>query len=166
MPIFGSPGSGKTTLGNAIMKKFGYPFFELSWIPELRIMNGQAISYEEEEKIAVCALLNVATTYCEQGHKIVLVSDFRLNSFSQVLDSIGLASPVIKLIASDEDILRLRVLNSSRPSAYRNVDEALHLNKKIISRTFENELCVDVTKSALADEISLILRFIASNQST
>ena len=84
VPIFGSPGSGKTTLGKAIMKKFGYPFFELSWIPELRTMNGHAISYEEEENIAVCALLNVAKTYCEQGHKIVLVSDFRLNSFSQV----------------------------------------------------------------------------------
>ena len=166
VPIFGSPGSGKTTLGNAIMKKLGYPFFELSWIPELRTMNGRAISYEKEEKIAVCALLSVATTYCEQGHRIVLVSDFRLNSFPQVLDSIGSKSPVIKLIASNEDILRSRILEPSRPSAYKNVDEALHLNKKIISQTFQNELCIDVTKSVLADEISAISTFITSNRST
>ena len=79
VPIFGSPGSGKTTLANAIMKKFGYPFLE-SWIPELRTMNGHAISYEEE-KIAVCVLLSVAKTYYEQGHKIVLISDFKVIPF-------------------------------------------------------------------------------------
>ena len=163
VPIFGSPGSGKTTLGNAIVRKFGYPFFELSWIPEFRTIDGRVISYEEEEKIAVHALLKVAKTYCQYGHRIVLISDFRLNSFPQVLDSIGLASPVIKLIASEEDTLRSRVLDSSRPSAYKDVDEALRINKKIISQTFKNELCIDVTECTLADEISTILEFISSN---
>ena len=162
VPIFGSPGCGKTTLGNAMMKKFGYPFFELSWIPEFRTMNGRAISYAEEEKIAVCALLNVAKTYCQQGHKVVLVSDFRFSSFAHVFDSVGLGSPIIKLIASDENILRSRVLDSSRPSAYRDVDEALRINKKIISQTFKNELCIDVTECSLADEIYRILKFISS----
>lgn len=162
VPIFGSPGSGKTTLGNALMQKFGYPFFELSWIPELRTMNGQAISYEAEEKIAVCALLNVAKTYFEHGHKVVLVSDFRLNSFNLVMHQIGLTSPVIKLIASNENILRFRILDNSRSSAYRNVDEALSFNRKIISQTFENELSIEVTKYSLEKEISLVSKFVTS----
>ena len=88
-----------------------------------------------------------------------------INSFSQVLDSIGLASPVVKLIASNGNILRLRVLDSSRPSAYRNVDEALRLNRKITAQTFKNELCIDVNKCALVDEISITSTFITSNRS-
>ena len=83
-----------------------------------------------------------------------------------MLDTIGSKSPVIKLIASDEDILQSRILDSSRPSSYRNVDEALKLKKKIISQTFENELCIDITKCVLTEETSMTSRFIASNQST
>lgn len=162
VPIFGSPGSGKTTLGNALMKKFSYPFFELSWMPELRLMNGKAISYQDEEKIAVRALLNVAKTYCAHGHKVVLVSDFRLNSFDLVMHCIGLASPVIKLIASDEAVLCRRIIDNSRPSAYRNVDEALNINREISHQTFENELSIDITKCSLEQEITLVSEFIAS----
>ena len=116
LPIFGSPGSGKITLGNSLRDKCGYPFFELSWMPEFRTLNGRTISYEQDEKIAVCALVKVAQTYCEHGHEVVLVSDFRINSFDLVMSYLGFTSPVIKLIASDENILRSRVLNDSRPS--------------------------------------------------
>ena len=164
VPIFGSPGSGKTTLGNALRDKFGYPFFELSWMPEFRILNGRTISYEQDEEIAVCALLNIAETYCKYGHKVVLVSDFRINSFGLVMDTIGFASPVIKLIAFDENILRSRVLNPSRPSNYRNDAEALRINEKIMIQTFENELVINVVKHTLKSEILLISKFIASNQ--
>ncbi len=162
LPIFGSPGSGKTTLGNSLREKCGYPFFELSWMPEFRTLNGRTISYEQDEKIAIYALLNVAQTYCEHGHKVVLVSDFRINSFGLVMSCLGFTSPVIKLIASDENILRSRVLNDSRPSGYRNDEEALRLNRKIISYTFENELSIDVTKFTLEEQTSLILAFVTS----
>lgn len=164
VPIFGCPGSGKSTLGDRLAKNFGYPFFELSWMPEFRIMNGKKISYEEEEKIAVSALLGVAKTYCEYGHKIVLVSDFRLNSLDLVMNSIGIATPVIKLIASDDDILRTRVINNSRSSFYRNAEEALHLNEKISIANFENQISIDVTKSSLETEIKLVLEFVNSFQ--
>jgi hypothetical protein len=159
VPIFGSPGCGKTTLGNALMKKFGYPFFELSWMPELKVMNSKKISYEQEEKIAIFALLNVAKTYCEHGHQVVLISDFRFDSFDLVMQNIGLGSPVIKLISSDENVLRSRVLDNSRPSAYRNANEALDLNKKMLLRTFENQLTIDVSKYDLETEINLISNF-------
>ncbi|MEY2831030.1 MAG: hypothetical protein RLZZ574_288 [Cyanobacteriota bacterium] len=127
-------------------------------------MNGQAISYQEEEEIAVVALLNVAKTYCENGHNVVFVSDFRLNSLDLVMRSIGLSSPVIKLIASDTNILRKRVLNPSRPSTYRDVDEALHINQKIFSTTFENQLALDVTKCTFKTEIALVWEFIIAHQ--
>jgi hypothetical protein len=159
VPIFGSPGCGKTTLGNALMKKFGYPFFELSWMPELKVMNSKKISYEQEEKIAIFALLNVAKTYCEHGHQVVLISDFRFDSFDLVMQNIGLGSPVIKLISSDENVLRSRVLDNSRPSAYRNANEALDLNEKMLLRTFENQLTIDVSKYDLETEINLISNF-------
>ena len=162
VPIFGSPGCGKTTLGNALMRKFSYPFFELSWMPELRLMNGRAISYQDEEKIAVYALLNVAKTYCAHGHEVVLVSDFRLNSFDLVMHCIGSASPVVKLVASDEAVLRSRILDNSRPSAYRNIDQALSINREISRQTFDSELSIDVTKYTLEQEIASISEFINS----
>ena len=164
VPIFGSPGCGKTTLGNALTKKLGYPFFELSWMPEFKILNGKKISYKHEEKIAIHALLNVAKTYCEHGHEVVLISDFRFDSFDFVIQNIGLSSPVIKLIASDENVLRARVLDDFRPSAYRNVDEALHLNRKILSKIFKNQLTIDVNKCTLATEINLVSNFITCLQ--
>ena len=163
VPIFGSPGSGKTTLGNLLREKCGYPFFELSWMPEFRTLNGKIISYEQDEEIAVYALLSVAQTYCEHGHKVILVSDFRINSFDLVMSCLGFTSPVIKLIASNENILRSRVLNNSRPSGYRNDKEALHLNRKIISYTFENEISIDITRYTLEEQISLILAFVTSH---
>ncbi len=67
--ILGAPGTGKTTTLRALSATLGCPEFELSWMPEFPMRDGERIVYEEDEATAVDALIQVAKTYVRHGHR-------------------------------------------------------------------------------------------------
>lgn len=51
--IAGAPGSGKTTVAQALQHKLNSPLFEFGWIPEFRNTGSEVITYEEDEALAL-----------------------------------------------------------------------------------------------------------------
>jgi molybdopterin-guanine dinucleotide biosynthesis protein len=157
VPIIGPPGAGKTTLLREITRRYGTPHFELSWMPEFLTMNGVKIAYPHDESIAIKALIAVAREYVKGGHRVVFVSDFRIETLESVLAQLSTDfHQTIKLICTDDDKLKQRVLDSERPSGYRNVDESLEANKRYIAMELPDCCVIDVATTSINDAVEIV----------
>ncbi|MFN8529684.1 MAG: AAA family ATPase [Anaerolineae bacterium] len=156
VPVIGAPGTGKTSLLKAITERYGTPHFELSWMPEFMRMNGVRIDYVQDERIAIQALFAVAREYAHSGHRVVFVSDFRLETLDQVEQAALDFQHTIKLVSSDDAILQTRVLDDTRPSGYRDVKEALEANRKYIAMQSPNSIHIDVAKTPLDEVVRIV----------
>lgn len=155
--ILGAPGTGKTTVCRALSERYGTPYFEMSWMPEFLRLNGVRIDYEQDERIAVAALLSVAKAYIAGGHRVVLVSDFRLKTLSSVYAQLkDVPHQVIRLVCSDSDVLSARVLNPDRPSGSRNVEEALCINAAYVAMHVDEHIVLDVAHADVDDIVRIL----------
>jgi len=162
----GAPGTGKTTIQRALSTRLGCPEFELSWMPEFPIRDGERIAYEEDEAIAVDALIQVAKTYLRHGHRYVLLSDLRLATLARVRELlIGVPHLFVVLRISDEALLTSRVLDESRPSGYRDDVEATALNARYPELGLPNSVLVDTGKVSVEEAVESIVRHIRANPS-
>ncbi len=165
--LVGAPGIGKTTLLQALSARMGCPAFEMSWMPEFLVKNGNAISYEEDERIAADTLLLVGRNYLKHGHRIVLLSDFTLRLLPWLLSSTTPEERLpIKLIIRDDAELTRRVLDPSRSNGYRHWEEALRINRDLQVPLAADEVVCDITGKTLAEEIDLLVACIDSRLSS
>lgn len=154
--LLGPPGIGKTTISDHFMQIYGIPVLELSWVPEFRILNGQRISYEQDEAIAIKVLYAAANVYTQAGHHVVMLTDFRVevvNSVFELQDEVEGVSVI--LWTSDEDVLRSRIL--SRTEGFRDPVKAIADNSRWKDMLAPHAVRIDVNELSIEQICSRIL---------
>lgn len=109
-------------------------------------MNGEELSYELDEQIAVGALVRLAAEYVRAGHRYVFLADFRNQVVPQLLQQLAHEEAgFVVLTFSDESRIPDRVTNPDRPSGYRDVEAAVEANRWLMDQTLPGALKIDVS---------------------
>ena len=130
----GAPGSGKSTVAALLHEKLRCPWFEFGWIPEFRHLNPHTeISYEEEEALSFENLMLVTENYLRHGYENILLSDLSAKRIYEAADRFSAFKPLIFTLYADDETLRQRVLTRQNGNEYRDADEAVSLNARILA---------------------------------
>lgn len=160
--IHGAPGSGKTTIANALHKRLGSPWFEFGWIPEFRQKGEVLLTYEQEEQLSFDNLCLVVRNYLRHGFGNIILTDLRDPILRQALRRFSHQNfLLVTLTVGDEEVLKRRVLDETRSSGYRDFEEALALNRVYSTRPLHrNELRIDVTEIPVESVVNDILTLV------
>lgn len=161
--IAGAPGSGKSTVANLLQQKLDSPLFEFGWIPEFRNTGDHIIPYTEDEALAFENLTLVVKNYAKHGFKNVIITDLeneRIEQLSRTFE--GYDYSIFTLRQSDEELLKSRVLDTSRSSGYRDWEKARQINQDLLHRApFANEIFIDaetLSAESVANHILTLLQ--------
>ena len=157
--IHGAPGSGKSTVAQALHQQLNSPWFEFGWIPEFRQKGEAFLTYEEEEQLSFENLCLVVRNYLRHGFCNIILTDLRDPVLHQALRRFSRRNYLlVTLWVRTEDVLKQRVLDETRLSGYRDWEEALALNQLYLSRPLlGNELRIDVTCCPIESVVNQIL---------
>lgn len=157
--IHGAPGTGKTSVAQALHKRLGTPWFEFGWIPEFRRKGEVEISYEEEERLSFENLCLVVRNYLRHGFGNILLTDLRDPYVNRALRSFARRDLLlVMLVCSDQEQLKRRVLDETRTSGYRDWQEALRLNQGYMARQqYRRELRLDTADIDVEGVVERIL---------
>ena len=160
--IHGAPGTGKSSLAWALQAHFQSPCFEFGWIPEFRVKRNSTITYEEEEGLAFENLTLVVKNYVRHGFGNIVITDLRDHIVQQVPDEFADYDYIlVTLWMDDDEALKSRVLDDSRSSGYRDWQEALVLNTKIVNRPLmKNEVRFHSGRNSVDQLVAEIARLV------
>lgn len=133
--VHGAPGSGNSTVSEALHKRIKSSWFEFGWIPEFRRRQAGAIPYLQEEALAFENLTFTVDNYVRHGFHNIIVTDLSDPITARIHAQFrGFRVLLVTLLVSDENILAARVADEGRSGAFRDVEAALALNKTITAR--------------------------------
>jgi broad-specificity NMP kinase len=160
--IAGAPGTGKSSVAMELQKKLKSPMFEFGWIPEFRQKGEVVIPYTEEESLSFENLSLVSKNYIKHGFSNVIITDLEDKRILELHKNFGeYTYLLITLTVADADILKSRVIDKTRTSAYRNYKEAISINQSILDRPLlPNEIRIDTTKKPVKQVTKEILKHI------
>ena len=148
--ILGPPGIGKTTLLTALGNHLGCPHLELSIVPEFRRIAGEAIGYEQDERIAIENLVLWAGNYLRHGHRLVLLGDFRLEALPILRETLAaFATLPMVLTTSDPQVLAQRV--GRRTTGFRDVTVTLAANQAWRALAWPGKHDIDIAGRSTQD---------------
>lgn len=158
--IAGAPGSGKSTLAQRLQERLGSPCFEFGWIPEFRLPGPD--SQAREEALSFENLTFVVKNYVRHGYRNIIVTDLNDIRFREIPRRFARYRYVIlTLVVTDDEVLKRRVLNETRSSAYRDYDAALRHNRLIRARDLlPNEYRVDNTNQGVEETVEEALQIL------
>lgn len=157
--IGGAPGAGKSSVAQLLQKQLNSPCFEFGWIPEFRNKGVESITYKEEEGIAFENLVLVAHNYVKHGYKNIIITDLEDKRIKNIDISFGSVNYILfTLVVDDNNVLKSRVLNETRSSAYRDYEQAIAINQDIANRSLSTrEKRIDSTEQSVADTAQQII---------
>lgn len=160
--LHGAPGTGKTTVAQALHQRLNSPWFEFGWIPEFREKGEVTIPYEEEEQLSFENLALVVRNYHRHGFPNIIITDLRDAVMRQALRRFARWRTVyILLYASDTELLKQRVLEPTRTSGYRDWQEALQINQRLQEqRPWRAELRIDIVGKSVESIVDEIVNFL------
>jgi len=134
--VHGSPGNGKTTISKKLHEMLEAPWFEFGWIPEFAKLNPHnKILPKEEEQLAFENLVLVSKNYIKHGFENVILSDLNDARMLDIPMQFGeVHYIIITLFSERDDVITDRILTRDNGNDYKNFEESIATNKKIIGR--------------------------------
>jgi adenylate kinase family enzyme len=165
--IAGAPGSGKTTISNQLKIELdNCPLIDFGWIREFHLNETWSNASDKEEQMSFENLVFILKNYIKNEYPYVIVNDLldkRVLEIPKIFDQANYL--IFSLVVNDDNELSNRVLDETRDSGFRNVDEALKWNKKLMERdSLMNEFKIDNSSKNPGDAIKIILQKIDDSQ--
>lgn len=160
--LAGAPGSGKSTIGELLREKEGYPLIDFGWLRQGHLNNTWSNATPEEEEMALENLTFIIKNYWKHGYKNLVVTDLQDERVAFLAERFKESKYIIiSLVISNDEELRKRVLGE-RDSGFRNVEAALKWNRNLKSRpALANEYRVDNTHNDPLKTMQEIVALIA-----
>ena len=158
--IGGCPGSGKSTLGKRLQKRFNWPFIDFARLREFHLDPDWKTATDEEEQMSFESVIFLIKNYLKNGYSNVMVTDLRENrieELTQIFKDIDFR--IFSLILHDDEEIKRRVLTEERESGYRNYEAAIMWNKNLQARNaFPQEIKIDNTLNQPEDTLEDIVK--------
>ena len=159
--LSGAPGSGKSTIGELLREKQGFPLIDFGWLRQGHLDDKWSNATPEEEQMAFENLIFVIKNYWQHGYKNIIVNDLKADKVATLAKTFKEKNYIIvSLIITDDEELKRRVLGE-RDSGFKNVEAAVEWNKTLRSMPpVPNEYKIDNTRNdpvKTAKEISELL---------
>jgi len=160
--LAGAPGSGKSTVGELLRENEGYALIDFGWFRQGHLDNLWSNVTPAEESMTWENLIFIIRNYWKYGYKNVVVTDLLDEKVAILAETFKDKDLIIvSLIISDDQELKNRVLGD-RDSGFKNFDEAIEWNKKLISRpALRNEYKIDNTKNDPAKTAKEIVQLVS-----
>jgi len=159
--IAGAPGSGKTTVSNKLKIKLNNSaLIDFGWIREFHLNKTWSNTSDKEEQMSFENLVFILKNYIKNEYPYVIVNDLLDKRILEIPKNFDQANYLIfSLVVNDNNELSNRVLDDTRDSGFRNVDEALKWNKRLVEReSLINESKIDNSSRNPKDAIKIILQ--------
>ena len=131
--IAGSPGSGKTTVGDLLHAELGSPFIDFGRIREFHLDPEWKNESPAEEEMSFENLTYIVGNYVRHGWKNVIVTDlkdFRVVQMPETFSGLNFLIATL-VVESDEEIAhRVRTRNEG----WRDVEGAIDWNRRVRNR--------------------------------
>lgn len=159
--IAGSPGSGKSTLMNALGPALGDPpRIEFGHFREWHLDPMWKRQSPKEESMAFENLVFVIDNYRRHEMTPVLVTDLREHRVQDLADRYGSAAVIVTLVAPDDEIRR-RI--SARAEGFIDVDAATAWNKRVTrAEVLPTEVRYDSGLMTAEDIVSKVVAVIST----
>ena len=159
--LAGAPGSGKSTIGELLREKQGFPLIDFGWLRQGHLNNKWSNVSSEEEQMAFENLNFIIKNYWQHGYKNVIVTDLQDDKITAFAETIKETDYIIVSLIITEDVeLKKRILGE-RDSGFKNVERSIEWNKSLQSRlTLPNEYKIDNTHNNPAKTVKEILELV------
>jgi len=132
--LSGGPGSGKSTIGELLREKEGYPLIEFGWLRQGHLNNAWSDASPKEKEMAWENLIFILKNYWQHGYKNIIVTDLEDDQVVSLVERFKEKECIIiSLILSDDAELKKRV-SGKRDSGFKNVEASLEQNRNLKSR--------------------------------
>ena len=141
--IAGSPGSGKTTVGELVHANLASPYIDFASLREFHLDREWKTQNPAEEAMAFDNLTYIIRNYIRHGWKNVIVTDlkdFRVVRIPEVFGDLNFLIATMVVDSDDEIAHRIRTRNSG----WKDVEGAISWNRDVRNRsTVEGEYKID-----------------------
>lgn len=162
--IHGAPGTGKSSLAQALQARLNGPWFEFGWIPEFRQKGEIELTYKEEETFTFDILTLVIKQYVRGGFENIIVSDLRDAKVREIPRRFARFDyRLFTLWMDDEETLKTRVQDETRSSGYRDWEAAVQMNRMIQARPLmQNETRLESLEMSVEMLALVVIKYAAA----
>lgn len=131
--IGGSPGSGKTTVGELLRAELASPYIDFGCLREFHLDPEWKTQNQREEQMAFENLIYIVGNYVRNGWKNVIVTDlkdFRVVQTPEVFGHLNFLIATLVVDSDDEIAHRIRTRNDG----WKDVDGAVRWNRQVRNR--------------------------------
>ena len=131
--IAGSPGSGKTTVGELLHAELASPYIDFGWLREFHLDREWKMENPREEEMAFENLIFIVGNYVRHGWKNVVVTDlkdFRVVQTPEVFGDLNFLIATLVVDNDEEIAYRIRTRNDG----WKDVNGAVNWNRNVRNR--------------------------------
>jgi shikimate kinase len=158
--IWGSPGTGKTTICRLLKEKLNSPYIDYDWIRDFHLDSKWKNKSEKEGRMSFENYKFIIKNYLKNKYKNIILTSLSGKHIHNIIKTFQKKDCIIfSLIVEDDKELKKRVLTESRDSGYRNYKEAIKWNKLGKERKlWPNEIRIDNTHNSPNKTVKEILK--------
>jgi chloramphenicol 3-O-phosphotransferase len=162
--VNGAPGAGKSSVCGLIQQDKSWPSIDFGCLRVFHLDRQWSNASAEEEQMSFENLIFILKNYHRYGYKNVLVNDLkdeRLQHLSKYLPNEEFKYLLVTLAVSDDEILKLRVLEPTRDSGFRNYERAIEWNRILVKRElYRDEVRLDNTNMTVKETADRVLEIV------